>query len=222
MGCTHRAWHGAGRARQRTGAPPCSRERPPGLARLRTSGRIADQRRDGRVGLRRTLGKRVYRKVPWVRIPLSPPLSLPLQRLPARTRAQPEKSPRFRGVLAVKPSRIRTGDCEFRAQKSRGPRLSLLPSWAVRIRSRFAPQGILEVRIPFAPPTSPRFHPSLGEARGGGEDSRDSAGFWARPQGHSNRRLRGRGDPAAPAGCFLRGRLGRFGFSQPLEGWRRP
>jgi hypothetical protein len=25
-------------------------------------------------GLRRTLGKRVYRKVPWVRIPLSPPL----------------------------------------------------------------------------------------------------------------------------------------------------
>jgi hypothetical protein len=24
-------------------------------------------------GLRRTLGKRVYRKVPWVRIPLSPP-----------------------------------------------------------------------------------------------------------------------------------------------------
>ncbi len=35
-------------------------------------------------GLRRTLGKRVYRKVPWVRIPLSPPLSLPLQRLPAR------------------------------------------------------------------------------------------------------------------------------------------
>ena len=31
-------------------------------------------------------------------------------------------------------------------------RLSLLPSLAVRIRFRFAPQGILEVRIPFAPP----------------------------------------------------------------------
>jgi hypothetical protein len=33
-----------------------------------------------------------------------------------------------------------------------GSRLSLLPSLAVRIRFRFAPQGILEVRIPFAPP----------------------------------------------------------------------
>ncbi len=32
-------------------------------------------------GLRRTLGKRVYRKVPWVRIPLSPPSSLRFQRL---------------------------------------------------------------------------------------------------------------------------------------------
>ena len=55
-------------------------------------------------GLRRTLGKRVYRKVPWVRIPLSPPFSPRVRRLPARTRAQPEKSPRFRGVLAVEPS----------------------------------------------------------------------------------------------------------------------
>ncbi len=35
-------------------------------------------------------------------------------------------------------------------------RLSLLPSLAVRIRFRFAPQGILEVRIPFAPPSSLR------------------------------------------------------------------
>ncbi len=49
-----------------------------------------------------------YRLVP-------PPLSLLLQRLPARTRAQPEKSPRFRGVLAVKPWCIRTGDCGLRA-----------------------------------------------------------------------------------------------------------
>ncbi len=86
-------------------------------------------------------------------------------------------------------------------------------------RSGISAQRRVRTRLP-APPTSPRFHPSLGEARGGGEDSRDSAGFWARPQGHPNRRLRGRGDPAAPADCFLRGRLGRFGFSQPLEGWR--
>ncbi len=51
-----------------------------------------------------------------VRIRLAPPFSLLLQRLPARTRAQPEKSRRFRGVLAVEPSRIRTVDCRFRAQ----------------------------------------------------------------------------------------------------------
>ena len=50
-----------------------------------------------------------------------PPLSLLLQRLPARTRVQPEKSPRFRGVLAVKLWRIRTGDCGFRAQKTPPP-----------------------------------------------------------------------------------------------------
>ena len=35
-------------------------------------------------------------------------------------------------------------------------RLSLLPSLAVRFRFRFAPQGIPEFRIPFAPPTSLR------------------------------------------------------------------
>ncbi len=50
-----------------------------------------------------------------VRILLAPPFSLLLQRLPARTPAQPEKSPRFRGVLAVEPWCIRTGDCGFRA-----------------------------------------------------------------------------------------------------------
>jgi hypothetical protein len=32
-------------------------------------------------GLRRTLGKRVYRKVPWVRIPLSPPESFRINTL---------------------------------------------------------------------------------------------------------------------------------------------
>ena len=51
----------------------------------------------------------------------APPTSLLWQRLPARTRVQPEKSPRFRGVLAVKPSLIRTGDCGFRAWKTAQP-----------------------------------------------------------------------------------------------------
>jgi len=55
-----------------------------------------------------------YRLVP-------PPFSLRVQRLPARTGAQPEKSPRFRGVLAVEPSRIRTGDCGFWAGKTPRP-----------------------------------------------------------------------------------------------------
>jgi len=40
-----------------------------------------------------------------------------------------------------------------------------LPSLAVRIRLRFAPQGILEVRIPFAPPTSPRLRRIIGPER---------------------------------------------------------
>jgi hypothetical protein len=43
-------------------------------------------------GLRRTLGKRVYRKVPWVRIPLSPPPSLPTQRLFGKSARRPGKS----------------------------------------------------------------------------------------------------------------------------------
>jgi hypothetical protein len=41
-----------------------------------------------------------------------------LRRLPARTQAQPEKIPRFRGASADEPSRIRTGDCGLRAWKS--------------------------------------------------------------------------------------------------------
>jgi hypothetical protein len=43
-------------------------------------------------GLRRTLGKRVYRKVPWVRIPLSPPSRELICR-------QPHKSSRLRATL---------------------------------------------------------------------------------------------------------------------------
>ena len=59
--------------------------------------------------------------VPWVRIPPSPPPSLALQRLRARTWEQSEKTPRFRGVLAVKPWPTRTGDGGFRAQKALRP-----------------------------------------------------------------------------------------------------
>ncbi len=64
-------------------------------------------------------GKRQQRRVR-SRLP-PPPSSLPLQRLPTRTRAQPEKSPRFRGVLAARLSRIRTGDCGVKAWKPLRP-----------------------------------------------------------------------------------------------------
>ena len=47
--------------------------------------------------------------------------SLCVRRRPARTPAHPETSPRFRGVLAVDPSRIRTGDCGLRAGKTAWP-----------------------------------------------------------------------------------------------------
>ncbi len=57
----------------------------------------------------------IRQRVLRVRISLAPPFSLRVRRLPARSWAQSEKSPRFRGVLAVKPARIRTGDCGFRA-----------------------------------------------------------------------------------------------------------
>ncbi len=63
----------------------------------------------------------MYRKVPWVRIPLSPPCSLRLQRLRARIWQQPEKFPRFRGVLAGSPFCFRTRDRRFRAQKTPPP-----------------------------------------------------------------------------------------------------
>ena len=51
----------------------------------------------------------------------SPPTSLLLQRLPARTRAQPEKSPRFRGVLA---ERLRASQAET-TMRPASPRRSL-------------------------------------------------------------------------------------------------
>ena len=54
-------------------------------------------------GRRRALGKRVYRKVPWVRIPLSPPSSLRRRRRRRRDPGRPPKTPRSRGVLGEGP-----------------------------------------------------------------------------------------------------------------------
>ncbi len=56
-----------------------------------------------------------------VRILLAPPPSLLLQRLRARIQEQPEKFPRFRGVLAAEAWRIRTGDCGFWGRKTPRP-----------------------------------------------------------------------------------------------------
>jgi len=53
-----------------------------------------------------------------VRILLAPPPSLPSQRLRAHSREQSEKTPRFRGVLGIWPSRNRTGDGEFDAKRA--------------------------------------------------------------------------------------------------------
>jgi hypothetical protein len=54
-------------------------------------------------------------------LPAGVPSPSVLQRLPARTPAEPEKSPRFRGVLAARPSRVRTGGCGFRAWEAPRP-----------------------------------------------------------------------------------------------------
>ena len=75
-----------------------------------------------------------------------PPPSLRVRRLPARTPAPPEKSPRFRGVLA---DRLCTTEPETEGSEHnwrRHPRLSLLPSWAVRFRPRFALAGFGQKR----------------------------------------------------------------------------
>jgi hypothetical protein len=58
----------------------------------------------------------IRQRVLRVRIRLAPPFSLGLPRLRARSREQSEKFARFRGVLAVEPACIRTGDREFGAR----------------------------------------------------------------------------------------------------------
>ena len=77
-------------------------------------------------------GKRQQRRV---RSRLAPPPSSPLlQRLPARTPAQPEKSPRFRGVLAPRPRISEPETAGSGPGRRRGPCLSLLRRWAARFR----------------------------------------------------------------------------------------
>ncbi len=84
------------------------------------------------------LGKRVYREVPWVRIPLSPPFSLQLQRLLARL-PQSQRNPSDSaaswppGSCASEPETAGSG-----RGRRRGPCSSLLAIWSVRFRSRFA------------------------------------------------------------------------------------
>lgn len=101
----------------------------------------------------------------------APPPSLPLQRLPARTRARPEKFPRFRGVLAVKPWRVRTGDCRFQAGKAPQPVIFSVAKFGgsvsfsirlLRVRTqlslpfRLRLRG-LSIRIPGQTPEAPWF-----------------------------------------------------------------
>ena len=78
---------------------------------------------NGRPEGRAEAAERTERRVLLVRILLAPPTSLRLQRLCTRTREQSEKFARFRGVLAVGLSRIRTGDGGFGASKAQQPAL---------------------------------------------------------------------------------------------------
>ncbi len=118
------------------------------------------------------------KRVPWVRIPLSPPPSLRLQRLCTRYPRPTQKLPRFRGVLGGGTAESEPETASSGPTAGSWSRLSLLPSLAVRIRFRFAPQGIPEVRIPFAPPTSLRLRGSLSRGARQQGNSRGFAGFW--------------------------------------------
>jgi len=135
-----------------------------------------------------------------------------LRRFPARTRAQPEKSPRFRGVLAVGLSRIRTGDGGFGASKAQQPTFfsvgKLGGSDSLQIRL-----GVLRVRILLAPPPSLPTQRLFGKSARRPGKSRDSAGFWARGFAHPNRRLRVPSPKEAAARVFLCCQVGRFGFA---------
>ncbi len=63
----------------------------------------------------------IRQRVLRVRIRLAPPFGLGVRRLPVCTRKRSEKFARFRGVLAVGFSRIRTGDGGFGASKAQQP-----------------------------------------------------------------------------------------------------
>ncbi len=91
----------------------------------------------------------VQRRVRYRLVP--PPFSLLLQRFSARTRAQPEKSPRIRGVLADQPSRNRTGDGGFGASKAQHPGFFSVGKLAGSdsLQTRL---GVLRVRDRLRPP----------------------------------------------------------------------
>ena len=133
------------------------------------------------------------KRVPWVRIPLSPPSSLRLQRLCGRYQRSSQKLPRFRGSweTGTAESAPETASCGPKAGS--WSRLSLLPSLAVPIRFRFAPEGVLEVRIARAgsgPPAGG--NPSRSSPRRGGR------GSPPRPQASSRARASARaGAPIA-------------------------
>ncbi len=94
-------------------------------------------------------------------------------------------------------------------------RLSLLPSLAVRIRFRFAPQGTLEVRIPFAPPSSPRLRRLRPWGPSQRQISRHFAGFWASAFTRPKRRRPDGAFHHASTADFLRRRFRRFGKGIP-------
>ncbi len=123
-------WHGsmparAGSASTTPGevfaARYAARRKPRGIAGIR--GRIALRRRI----LRSPSGLRAHAQracVPRGTVGSNPTLSAiqsAVAETPRATPAEPEKSQRFRGVLAARLLRIRTGDCGFRAGKTAWP-----------------------------------------------------------------------------------------------------
>ena len=68
-----------------------------------------------------------------------PPFSLRLRGSVGRGAFWPPKTPWCRGVLGEGPGEAEPETAGFGPGRRRSPCLSLLPSWPVRIRSRFAP-----------------------------------------------------------------------------------
>ena len=107
-----------------------------------------------------------------------PPFGRRGRRLSARTRAQAEKSPRFRGVLAVEPSQIRTGDCRCRGR--------MMPDAVFIHVAKFGGSDSLPVRLPkvriqFSPWLGPAMiapaRPAIAHLRCQLPEGDDDAGF---------------------------------------------